>query len=306
MKDQQMDTRMICAGLWPPVATPFRPDLSIDFAAFLAHSRALLDDGADGLAILGTTSEANSLTLAERREVIDALLADGFDPAKLLPGTGACAIGEAVALSRHATSAGCAGVLLLPPFFYKGVPDEGLFRYVAEVIAGVGDDRLRIYLYHIPQMAGAGWSLDLIARLIAEFPETVVGLKDSSGDWQNTRAIIERFPGFAVFPASEAVLSQAMALGAAGCISASANVNADGIARLLAAIKAGEGVDEAQAAATAVRNAVTAQPLVPAVKAILAARYGASGWDTPRPPMVALPDDARKALFADPAVKALL
>lgn len=301
-----MDRTMACSGLWPPAAIPFADDMSINFPAFTAHCQSLLRDGADGLAVLGTTSEANSLTLAERVQVIDTLIDAGIAADRLLPGTGACSVGDVVALSRHATEAGCAGVLLLPPFFYKNVPDAGLHDYVAQVIAGVGDARLKIYLYHIPQMAGTGWSLELIARLRTDFPDTVVGLKDSSGDWDNTRAVIERFPGFAVFPASEAVLTEAIALGAAGCISASANINARGISRLIAALRRGDDATVDQAAVSAVRSAVTAVPLIPAIKAVLAERTGDAGWARLRPPMRPLEAGLRAQLTADPAMRDVL
>lgn len=296
---------MLCSGLWPPAATPFAADFSVDGPAFLAHCRALLDDGADGLAILGTTSEANSLTLAERVGLLQILIDSGIPARRLLPGTGACAVPDAVELSRQATQAGCAGVLLLPPFFYKDVPDAGLFDYVSQVVDSVRDSRLRVYLYHIPQMAGAGWSLDLIGRLREAFPEVVVGLKDSSGNWQNTRAIIEAFPGFAVFPASESFMSDAIPLGAAGCISATANVNAGGIARLIATLRAGRDAAAAQAEATAVREAVSVFPLVPAVKAVLAARYGKTDWRRVRPPLRPLSEAEIQKLCAAPALAGL-
>ncbi len=301
-----MDKPMLCSGLWPPAATPFAADMSPNIPAFVSHCQGLLRDGADGLAVLGTTSEANSLTLDERIALIDSLPAAGIAADRLLPGTGACAVGDAVYLSRHAARLGCAGVLLLPPFFYKGVPDEGLYRYVADIVAGVGDSRLRIYLYHIPQMAGIGWSPDLISRLLADFPDTVVGLKDSSGDWQNTRTILETFPGFAVFPASEAVLTEALALGAAGCISASANINANGIANLIARLRCGEDAADAQKAVSAVRTAITRFPLVPAIKAVLAERTGDGNWARLRPPMMALDDGQLADLRADPALRSVL
>ncbi|QDY70536.1 dihydrodipicolinate synthase family protein [Qingshengfaniella alkalisoli] len=287
---------MRCSGLWPPAATPFRSDLSVDTEALVAHCQALLDDGATGLAPLGTTSEANSLTLSERRLVVDSLLEGGIPAAKLMPGTGACALGDAIEMSRHATQARCAGVLLLPPFFYKGVSDEGLYDYVARVVEGVADDGLRIYLYHIPQMAGVGWSLELIERLLRDFPATVVGLKDSSGDWAHTRSVIEAFPGFSVFPASEAHLSDAIPLGAAGCISATANINASGISRLINALRSGKDATALQSEATRQRSIVTAGSLIPGIKAVLAARYQRSNWAQVRPPLVQMNTSTARAL----------
>lgn len=301
---------MNCSGLWPPVATPFKDTFDIDEDAFVRHARNLLQEGASGLAILGTTSEANSLSLAERHHAIDVLVGAGIKPERLLPGTGACAVSDAVALSAHATRQGCAGVLLLPPFFFKGITDVGLETYVAQVVEGVADDRLRIYLYHIPQMAGAGWSIDLIGRLMERFKGTVVGLKDSTGDWSHTKSIIEAFPDLAVFPANEAHLSKAIPLGAAGCISATANVNARAISDLIKALR-GHKAGTLQTAAdhadvSAVRNAIQGFPLVPAVKHILALQTSDTTWNTLRPPLVELTREQASALESDPAVRRII
>src|SRR5258706_3671484 len=168
-------------GVFVPACTPFHADFSVDAERFVAHCRWLLDEGANGLAVFGTTSEANSLGQSERTALLERLVDDGIDPGLLMPGTGCCALPDTVALTRHAVTAGCMGVLLLPPFYYKGVGDDGLFAGISELIQRVGDKRLRIYLYHIPPMASVGWSLKLIERLLAAFPGTVVGIKDSSG-----------------------------------------------------------------------------------------------------------------------------
>src|SRR5579875_2748097 len=186
------------AGVLVPVLTPFTPEGEPDAARFAAFCRWLLDEGADGLAVFGTTSEANSMSPQERMALLDHLIAAGIPAAKLMPGTGACAISDALALTRHALAHGCAGVLMLPPFYYKGMPDEGLYAFIAGVIDRIASPALKIYLYHIPPVAQVGWSLELVGRLIRAYPDTVVGLKDSSGDWQNTAALLERYPGFAV------------------------------------------------------------------------------------------------------------
>src|SRR5262249_39089229 len=162
--------------------------------------------GCTGLAPFGTTSEANSLGLDERMELLEELADAELEPAHLLPGTGMCSVSDAVILTEHAVAIGCGGVLMLPPFYYKEPSEEGLFRYIAEVIEGVGDNRLKIYLYHIPPVAQVGFSLPLIARLIKEFPDTVVGIKDSSGNWNNTKAVLDAYPKFEVFPGSEVFL----------------------------------------------------------------------------------------------------
>jgi 4-hydroxy-tetrahydrodipicolinate synthase len=294
------------AGLWPPVSTPFRADGSVDEARLVRHSKQLLADGAHGLAILGTTSEANSLTLDERRRVIDAHLEAGIPAGRLLPGTGACAVGDAVALSRHAGEIGAAAVLLLPPFYYKKVSDDGLFAFVARLIEGCGGNAPRIMLYHIPPVALVGWSAELIARLREAFPGVIAGMKDSSGDAENTLAMIEAFPeGFAVFPGAEVYLLRALRAGAAGCISASANINAAGIRRLYDRWREPDA-EALQGELNAVRKAVEARVMIPALKAVLATRYRDPAWLTVRPPLIPIPDAARAELLADPAIVRLL
>lgn len=293
------------AGLWPPVATPFGTDGAVDLERFVAHCRMLIADGASGLALLGTTSEANSLTLDERRRVIDACVAGGVEPARLLPGTGATALDDAAVLTRHAGELGCAGVLLLPPFYYKGVSDDGLFAFVARLIERVGTKVPKILLYHIPPIAVVGWSTLLVARLIEAFPGIVVGMKDSSGDADHLAEVIETFPGFRVFPGSEVLALTGMRLGAVGCISATANINARAIADSLRLWRE-PGSEARQEALNAVRAAIQRHVPIPAVKAVLAARYGDKTWCNVRPPLTPLAADARSALLADPAVAGLL
>jgi len=189
------------------------------------------------------------------------------------------------------------GVLLLPPFYYKGVTDDGLFGWLSELIQRVGDKRLRIYLYHIPPMANVGWSLSLIERLLAEYRGTVVGIKDSSGDWKCTQALLEAFPGFEVFPGAESYLLDALRLGGAGCISATANVNVAAMAKLIREYKSADA-DAMQRALTAMRAAIQKFPLVPANKAILARMHDDDGWNVVRPPLVPLAAAAKADLFA--------
>ncbi len=293
------------AGLWPPASTPFAADGAVDEQRLIRHCRGMLDDGAAGLAVLGTTSEANSLTLGERRRVIDALVEDGIAPARLLPGTGASAIDDAVALTRHVGEIGGAGVLLLPPFYYKNVSDEGLYAFVATVIERCGPKVPRILLYHFPAMAAAGWSIALTGRLLEAFPGVIAGMKDSSGDAEHTKAVIDAFPGFAVFPGAELYLLQAMQWGAAGCISATANVNARAIAEQAAHYKDPDAPAR-QEALIAVRKSFADFPTVAAVKTIKAALTGDEAWLTVRPPLVPLSAEQRATLLARPAIAELV
>jgi 4-hydroxy-tetrahydrodipicolinate synthase len=284
-------------GVLVPATTPFRRSLTVDEERFVEHCRWLLAEGAAGLAVFGTTSEANSLSISERMGLLERLVESGVPPGVLMPGTGCCAFPDTVALTRHAVEQGCFGVLMLPPFYYKGVTDDGIFAAVAEVIQRVADDRLRIYLYHIPPMAGVGYSLPLIARLREAYPGVVVGIKDSSGDWKNTQAMLDAFPGFEVFPGSETHLLEALRHGGAGCISATANVNVAAMARLVREWKT-PAADALQQAIAGVRAAVQKFPLVAANKAILAELHDAPGWNVVRPPLVPLGEEARAQLFA--------
>jgi 4-hydroxy-tetrahydrodipicolinate synthase len=186
-------------GVFAAVATPMRDDLAVDRHAFAQHSRRLLDAGCHGLGIFGTTGEANSLAVGERVEAIEALVADGIPADVLLPGTGACALPDAVRLTQAALALGAPGVLALPPFYYKGVSDDGLFRFFAELIERVGDDRLRLFLYHIPPQTVLGFSPELIGRLLDAYPATIAGTKDSAGDAARIERICTDFPQLTVF-----------------------------------------------------------------------------------------------------------
>ena len=293
------------AGLWPPASTPFRADGSVDETRMVKHSRTLLADGATGLAILGTTSEANSLTLDERRRVIDVHVEAGIDAGALLPGVGACAIDDAATLVRHAGELGAAGVLLLPPFYYKKVSDDGLFAFVARLIDRAGAKVPRIMLYHIPPVAMVGWSIELVGRLRNAFPGVIVGMKDSSGDAEHTRKMIEAHPGFAVFPGAEVYLLKALNWGSPGCISASANINARGIRRLLDQWRE-PAAERIQEELNAVRKAVESRVMIPALKAVLAKRYADPAWRHVRPPLVEISAAAEADLLGDPAIVELL
>src|SRR5262245_13090449 len=221
-----MKGKAIFSGVIAPVLTPFGDDGAPDPDRFVEHAEWLMEEGCTALAPFGTTSEANSLGLDERIEILEELVDAGIDPAKLMPGTGVCSLTDTVILTEHAVDVGCAGVLMLPPFYYKNPSEEGLFRYFSEVIEEVADDRLKIYLYHIPPVSQVGFSLGLIGRLRKEFPDVVVGLKDSSGDWNNMKAILETYPDFELFPGSELYLLEGLRHGSCGVISATANVAA--------------------------------------------------------------------------------
>jgi 4-hydroxy-tetrahydrodipicolinate synthase len=283
-------------GVFSPVLTPFGADLSPDHDRFARHCRWLLDNDVS-LAVFGTNSEANSLTVSEKRALLDALLQAGLPPARMMPGTGACAFPDAVELTKHAVAAGCGGVLMLPPFYYKGVGDEGLYRAFATVIDRVADERLRVYLYHIPQMSGVPITLSLIDRLLAAFPSAIAGVKDSSGDWTNTAAMLERFgpQGFDVFVGAESFLLANLRSGGVGCITATGNVNPAAIARLYKTWRDPDA-DAQQKKLDDQRAAFAQFPMIPAMKAAIAANTGREDWTFVRPPLVELDATQRKTL----------
>ncbi|MDP6344211.1 MAG: dihydrodipicolinate synthase family protein [Alphaproteobacteria bacterium] len=290
-------------GVWCAALTPMHDDLSVDPAAMVAHHQWLLGNGCDGVAVLGTTGEANSFAIAERLAVIEAAANSGIARQRLLIGTGCCAAPDTVALTRAALDAGFDQILMLPPFYYKGVGDDGLFAAYDQVIQQVADDRMRIVVYDFPKMTGLEIGTELLVRLHRAYPETVVGVKDSSGNWDDMRAVAEAIPGFRTFAGTEQYLLPTLRAGGAGCISATANVTARLCQRVYAAHLAGDGAgaDTAQETATAVRLMLQAYPGIPSLKEIMAGHTGRAGWRNMRPPMLPLAADQVASLDRDQA-----
>jgi 4-hydroxy-tetrahydrodipicolinate synthase len=287
-------------GVLSPVITPFKADYSADTDRFVRHCKWLLKSGCSGLAIFGTNSEANSLSIEEKLTLLAALVHAGVPAAALMPGTGHCALPATVRLTANAVKMGCAGVLMLPPFYYKGVSDEGLYRYFSEVIERVGDERLRVYLYHIPPVSQVPITLNLIERLLGKYPGIVAGAKDSSGDWSNTKAMLDEFgkSGFDVFPGSETFLLDGMRSGGAGCISATANVNPGPIDQVFRNWRSGEA-DKLQACITATRKIMQKFPMIPALKSVVAHFGNDAEWSRVRPPLVELSPEHEAALIPE-------
>jgi len=285
------------SGVLSPVVTPFNADLSPDADRLIKQCQWLLSQNV-GLAVFGTNSEANSLSVDEKIDLLVRLKEAGVDTSRMMPGTGCCALTDTVRLTAHATKLGCAGTLMLPPFYYKGVSDEGIFANFAEVIERVASESLRIYLYHIPPIAQVGFSVDLIERLVTRYPKTVVGIKDSSGDWDNTYSMLDRkWDDFRIFVGSESFLLANMRNGGAGCISATANVNPAAIDDLYQNWQA-DNADDLQRALDEVRDTVMAYPMIPALKATVAEFGGDDAWRAVRPPLVSLDADKSAALAA--------
>jgi 4-hydroxy-tetrahydrodipicolinate synthase len=308
-------------GVLAPVVTPFKADLSPDDERFVRHCQWLLSQNC-GLAVFGTNSEANSMSVKERASLLDALIAAGIDTSRTMPGTGCCSITETVELTAHAVKHGCAGVLMLPPFYYKDVDEEGLYRYFSEVVQRVGDTRLKIYLYHIPPVAIVGITPKLVERLLKSYPTAIAGMKDSSGDWKNTKTFLDAFAsaGFDAFVGSESFLLANMRNGGAGTISATANVNPAAIHELYqkysgvcvkrrsdgkalgTSASTNPDLDALQSKLNVVREVFSSRKfpsLIAALKQAIAIYGNDPEWSRVRPPLVELTTDQANLLATD-------
>jgi 4-hydroxy-tetrahydrodipicolinate synthase len=302
------------SGVMAPVLTPLRADLSPDVQKWIGFAKSLLADGCTALAPFGTTSEANSIGIEERMDMLEKLVAAGVPAAQLLPGTGTCAIADTVKLTTQAVRLGCAGVLLLPPFYYKGVSDEGVFRATAEVIERTGSSALHVYIYHIPPVAVVGYSLAVMERLLKTYPGTVVGMKDSCGDWAYQESVLKAFPGFTVFSGTEKFLTRNLRHGGAGTISAMANVIPAKIRAVYDSLAdhAGHGIPGGKVATGTVtpedeqrqsrldqyRASLQDCAAIAAIKELMAARTKDPTWRTVCPPLVPLSPDQAEGLHA--------
>ncbi|MDX2104061.1 MAG: dihydrodipicolinate synthase family protein [Alphaproteobacteria bacterium] len=284
-------------GVYAAAVTPMDPDGTPNLPHFLAHCRWLLANGCDGVAPLGTTGEANSIGFAQRLALIAAAGAE-LPADRLLFGVGACALADAVALTSAALAAGSTSVLALPPFYFKNPSDDGLFAFYSELIQRVGSSDLNLYLYHFPAHAAVPIRLPLIERLIKAYPTTVVGLKDSSGDWAHTKSICDAFPGFMTFAGTESLLTQCLEAGGAGCISASTNITAPLARQVFDAWSRGEDTSALQEALTKARLAIQSKPLIPGLKALTRRRTGDAIWRTMLPPNLPLSEAEEADLVA--------
>src|SRR5580658_3596288 len=280
-------------GVIAAIATAVDDRGEPDSTRSTALARFLLDTGCDGLNVLGTTGEATSFSLDQRKRVMNAYAQAGLPLERMMVGTGAAAVADAIALTRHAAELGFAGALVLPPFYYKGVHDDGLVAYIDTILAATAARPIPLYLYHFPAQSGLPWHVGLIRRQLDTFGERIVGLKDSSGDMAYAREAASILPRFKVFPSTEAALPEARSGPFAGCISATANLNADLCAR---AYRSGDtaALDEA----VAIRKLFDGKPLVPGVKALLAHIHGEPQWARVEPPLSGFPAADRAAVIA--------
>jgi 4-hydroxy-tetrahydrodipicolinate synthase len=278
------------SGVIAAIATPVTPELAPDVPRFTKLAQYLLDNGCDGLNVLGTTGEATSFSFEQRAGVMRAAAAE-LDRGRLMVGTGAASLAEATALTGLAAELGFAGALVLPPFYYKDIAPQGVLDYLSALIAATKAQPIPIYLYNFPALSGVPYTREIVARLIEAFPDRLAGLKDSSGDMPYARALAKSHPGFSVFPSTEAVLGEARSAGFAGCISATANLNSD-----LCGQAWRKGDERALERAVAIRKLFDGKPLVAGVKAGLAHIHRDERLTRPMPPLVAWPEAERKWL----------
>lgn len=271
-------------GLITPITTPFDSQFQPDHVRYAEHAKWLLENGCSALAPFGTTGEANSLSSGERRGLLENLIQSGIDPASLIPGTGCCSLIDTVELTKHAINTGCHAVLMLPPFYYKTVTDDDLYRYFSTVIDSIGDQRLKILLYHIPQVSGISITLKLMERLLASFPDTLAGIKDSSGDWSFTESVINTFPSMSTYSGSEVFLSRNLVSGGSGCITATGNINPKQISAVCASVP-DSPTSALQGRLDDVRKRVQALPLIAAIKFVIAYYRSDETWWITRPPL---------------------
>jgi len=286
-------------GINAAVLTAMNADLSIDLDRMAAHSKWLLANGCNGLGVLGTTGEANSLGVSERIDILEGLVARGIPAAKMMPGTGTPALPDTVLLTKKAKELGSPGVLVLPPFFYKNPSDDGLFAYFSELVNRTGGETA-IYLYHFPQQSATPFSHELIDRLITAFPGVIRGMKDSSGDLANQLAVLEKFAprGFELYTGGDDLLQTVLKKGAAGCITAAANINSSA-GRVVYADPNAPAADAAHLVLAATRKAVTRFNLIASLKAVVARNTGNPAWNNIRPPHLKLTDAQQAQLLAD-------
>lgn len=288
------------SGVYCAATTPIDGAGKVRLDLFAEHCKALISEGAHGVAILGTTGEANNYSSAERMDLLQAILDVGVRPDQILPGTSSCSVPETITLCQHAVDKGVKACVLLPPFYYKGVSDEGLFNFYSSVINGVNDSRFKVILYHIPQLTQVPISHDLIARLISEFGETIIGIKDSSGDIENMKAMVKRFANFSVLAGADPLLKPLLEAGGAGCITATSNLRSDALRVVFdhwdnPTEKA--QVEAAQIRINIWRELSNSYVQLPTIKTMVAYKRDHSDWLNIRPPLVPLNAQQQTAIL---------
>ncbi len=294
-------TKTKMTGVTTPILTPFNDDLSVADDLYISHAHWLLEQGIHYLSPFGTTGEALSMTVDERLRAVDVLIDGGIDPSVLMPGTGLCNMEDTVTLCRQAMERGCQAAMTLPPFFYKNASDDGLYSYFVKLIETLNSPDFKVCMYHIPPLAGIGFTPALAGRLAIDFPDTFIAYKDSSGDFENTTAVIAAAPHIAVFPGSERFLKAGLEHGGMGCISATCNVNPAAIREVYDVgmdIKPGD-LDQLNKAMVKFRMTFEGYGPIPAMKALLAVKRDDKRWRNVRPPILPLSEERTDKLLLE-------
>jgi 4-hydroxy-tetrahydrodipicolinate synthase len=288
-------------GVMTPILTPFNDDLSIAYDLYIEHAKWLLAEGTHFISPFGTTGEALSVTVDERIRAVDALIDGGIDPAVMMPGSGVCNLEETVKLTSHAVERGCQAVMTLPPFFYTNASDDGLFAYFTRFVEAVNSSSLKVCMYHIPPMAGIGFTPSLAQRLAAKYPDVFIAYKDSSGDFENTKAVIEAAPTVAVFPGSEHFLKEGIENGGMGCISATCNVNPAGIRQVydVATGVESDDLERINGKMVTFRKTIEKYGPIPAMKGMLALNRDDDRWRNVRPPILPTSVESTEKLLSE-------
>ena len=283
-----MATAPRCGRLIAAVPTPLMSSGACDIDRLATHCRAVIDGGCDGVAVFGTSGEGPSFTIAERVEATTALIRHGIPAQRIMLGVGCAALGDTVTLCRETTRLGLAAALVLPPYYYKDVPDDGVYRAFAQIIDGAGADCPPLLLYNIPPVSAVALAPQVVARLAADYPQAVVGIKDSSSDWAYTASLLDAAPQIDVYVGNEPDLPALLARGGAGAICGIANL-APRLMRQI--IDGGLTADDALPRLQAILAVLQRAQYVPALKAIKAHLTAYSGWRICRPPLVECAED---------------
>lgn len=287
------------SGIYAAIVTPVDYSGAISIERFARHARWLLRHGCHGLSVFAVTGEAASFSVGERQSALEALVEAGVPSEKLIVGVGTCARSDTVALCRHALELGCRRQVMLPPYFFRRLLDEGIYRAYAEVLDTLADPRLELFLYHNPQTTGAPITAAIIQRLIEAYPGTIQGVKDSSASLGHLRELITSFPELAIYAGSDRELLQVLEAGGAGTISAAANINCTVSREVFDAFQAGDlqRAAERMRLVRQVREELEAYPLIPAVKFVIAEAHHDEEWRRVRAPLVELDNPSGQHLL---------
>ena len=285
-------------GIWSPCLTPVTSKFTIDDARLFEHVDWLFGSGCHGVTLFGTTSEAPSFSISQRIETLEYLVRSGIDPETLMIGNGFTAGDDTHTVTRHALEIGCRYVLTVPPFYFKNLSDDGVVDSYRRMLDQLNSSDIRVIVYHFPQLSAVPITLEVIEKLLESHGNLIAGVKDSSGSWESVKAFIESFPALAIFPGSDNLLLDALRTGGAGTISATVNINPDGIRKIYDLWQADDNESAAaQKNAKLIRDLIFSYPSIAALKAVHAVAKDDPEWNRVCPPLVTLSENDRTRLM---------